>query len=163
MWLLPKKRGLPLCSKNSRCENNAPPSMLTLGGNFCMILPLSCLSNKSSYFSWITLHAECGISKWYSSSTRFSLHTFFVWWFHDATSTPNLCERVRRSVMALQEPRLYGGGSEMQLDKFWWFHDATSTPNFCERVRRSVMALREPRIMGVVRLYKFWHFPLYRG
>ena len=64
---------------------------------------------KSSYFSWITLYVEHAMSKWYWFSDRFSLHIFmFVWWCHDATSTPNLCEQVQTSVKAHGDPRLMG-------------------------------------------------------
>ena len=40
---------------------------------------LSCLSNKSSYFSWLTLYIEHAISKWYSSYIPYSvsLHVIF--------------------------------------------------------------------------------------
>ena len=74
-----------------------------------MSLTLSCLSNKFSCFSRVTLYIEHAISRRYLSSTRFSLHTLhifvFAWWLYDTTSKPNLCVRVRRSVNALREPR----------------------------------------------------------
>ena len=101
--------GLLLYSKNSQCDN-AHKYVLTLGGILRMMLTLSCPSNQSSYFSWSTLYFEHAISKWYTSSTRFSLHTLhifmFVWWCHDAISTPNLCEQGQRSEKTLQEPML---------------------------------------------------------
>ena len=74
-----------------------------------MSLTLSCLCNKLSCFSRITLYIEHAISRRYLSSTRFSLHTLhifvFAWWLYDTTSKPNLCVRVWRSVNALWEPR----------------------------------------------------------
>ena len=98
--------------------------MLTLhGGNLSTILQLSCLSNKSSYVSWITWSVEQVRNKCYSSSTRFSLHTLYIFvvgqWCHEATSTPNLCDQVWGSVKALWEPRLMGGW-KMWLDS-WHF------------------------------------------
>ena len=89
MWLFPKKG---VTTKHFLCENKAHTYVLTLlGGDLSMAHTLSCPSNKWSCFSWITFYVY---DKWYSSHTRISLHTLhifiFGWWYHDATSTPNL-------------------------------------------------------------------------
>ena len=64
MWFLAKKGGYYVGLKYSRCENNARIFMLNiLDGHLSMRLTLSYPSNKSSYFSWITLYVVHGISK----------------------------------------------------------------------------------------------------
>ena len=129
-----------------------------LGGDLCMTLTLSCPSKKSSYFSQITIYIEHMISKWYSSSTRFSLHIFiFGWWCHDIISTPNLCELVQSSVKGLRETRLTEvvGCNFIYFGIFSLYWD-----QLCERVHRSVKALRETRLTEVVGRH-FGIFSLY--
>ena len=124
MWLLPKNGGLLLCSKNYQCENNVCTNVVTLlSGNLSMPLTLSCLFNKSSFFSRITQYSEHAISKWYSSSTRFSFRTLpifmFAWWCHDAMMLPQhlTCVSEFKEVLRLSESQ-GSWGSELQLDMF---------------------------------------------
>ena len=54
-----KEAGLLLYSNNSLHGNNARIYALTIiYGNLSMIRTLSCLCNKSSYSSWVTLYTE---------------------------------------------------------------------------------------------------------
>ena len=90
-----------------------------------MTLKLSRSSKNSSYFSWITLYVKHVRSKWYSFSTRFSMHTLHIfildWWCYGATSIRNSCERVWISVSALWEPT-FMGVVRCNLDIFWQFY-----------------------------------------
>ena len=72
-----------------------------------MTLKLSLPLNMSTYLARIALYAEHVKSKWHSSSTMPSLHTlhafkFVTFWYHDATSIPNLWDQVQSSVRALR-------------------------------------------------------------
>ena len=73
---IPKKGGYYYLSP---CENHAHTFVLTLlGGDFSMTLNLTCPSNTSSHFSWITLYLEHAWSKSYWSFTSFLLNTFIL-------------------------------------------------------------------------------------
>ena len=89
-----------------------------------MTFTLSCPSNKSSYVLWITLYIVHVINMWYSSSVRFSLHTFhFFILDDDAMMLLQHPTRVRDfSKVVISMRSKVHGGSEMLLDMFWHFY-----------------------------------------
>ena len=126
MSLLSRKGLLPH-SKNSLCESNVRSNVLAvLGGDLSMTMTLSCAHMTNHHISReLPYMLKLAISEWYSIYTSFSFHTLhiiiFGWWCHDATSTCNLCEEVRRSVQALWEPRLMG------VVRWDWIHSSIFT------------------------------------
>ena len=68
------RRGfLLLYIENSLRENNALTYVLNLLGEHLRMTHYTCLSNKPSYFSRLTLYIEHVINKWYSSYIPYSV------------------------------------------------------------------------------------------